>query len=76
VTTSLNTGYIESASILVSLGAVLRSLQSNIDLWPQHTGITEIDARKLSTEPRLILVCAGSDVGMYYAALIKKWTGA
>ena len=70
-TTTFNTGFIESASILVSLGAVLESLRNGIGLWPQLTGVTELDNRRLTAAPRVILACAGSDVGMYFAALVR-----
>ena len=71
VTTTFNTGYIESASILVSLAATLDTLQSNYSLWPQITGIEHIDSRVLKHKPGVILVLASTDLGYNYATILK-----
>ena len=71
VTTTFNTGYIESASAVVTLGCVLSSLQKGPDLWPQLTGMPEIDTKRLSKDPRNLLVVASSDVGYNFAIVIK-----
>ncbi len=72
ITTTFSTGYIESASILVSLAAVLESLAEGNDLWPQITGVDELDGRKLTNTPGNILVIASSDVGYNFAAILRR----
>ena len=71
VTTTFNTGYIESASILVTLACVLSSFKQNLDLWPQVTGLPEIDRKILRKKPRHILMMGSSDVGYNFAAVIR-----
>lgn len=71
VTTTFNTGYIESASIMVTLACVLKCLQQGIELWPQMTGLAEIDRKDLKKYPRNILVLGSSDVGYNFAVVIK-----
>jgi len=69
--TSLNTGYIESASILVSLASVLEAIRSGTKLWPQLTGLGELDSRTLSGPPKYVLACGSSDVGYNFAMVVK-----
>ncbi|MBD3419517.1 MAG: radical SAM protein [Chitinivibrionales bacterium] len=71
VTTSFNTGYIETASILVSIAMVLESLKSGVELWPQRTGLDEIDSRRLSLVPEHCLAVGSSDVGYNFATVLK-----
>ena len=71
VTTTFNTGYIESASVLVTLACALSALQEDNHLWPQLTGILEIDNKKLGKDPQYILVLASSDVGYNFAVVVK-----
>jgi 3-oxoacyl-[acyl-carrier-protein] synthase II len=70
VTTTFNTGYIESASILVSLAAALAGLKSDNRLWPQITGADSLDNRALGTV-RHILALGSSDVGYNLAAVVR-----
>jgi 3-oxoacyl-(acyl-carrier-protein) synthase len=72
VTTTFNTGYIESASILVSLAAALRALEDNIELWPQRTGLPELDRRKLGQPPEHLLAIASTDLGYNFAAVFRR----
>jgi 3-oxoacyl-(acyl-carrier-protein) synthase len=71
VTTTFNTGYIESASILVSLATTLRALSTGTQLWPQRTGMAELDSRALTARPKYVLACGSSDVGCNFALLVK-----
>lgn len=71
VTTTFNTGYSESASILVSLGACLEALKQDGGLWPQITGATWVDSRTLSRPVRHILALGSTDVGMNHALVLK-----
>ena len=71
MTTTFNTGYIESASVLVTLACALSALQEDNHLWPQLTGILEIDNKKLGKDPQYILVLASSDVGYNFAVVVK-----
>lgn len=72
VTTTFNTGYIESASILVTLAAALESLQEDNKLWPQMTGVAELDGRKLQNTPEYILALGSSDVGYNFATILRN----
>lgn len=72
VTTTFNTGFIESASILVSLAAALAALESGTSLWPQRTGIDALDQRALRQPPDFILVLAGTDFGYNFAAVFRQ----
>jgi len=71
VTTTFNTGFIESASILVSLAAALESLPAGLDLWPQRTGLPEIDSRRLVSRPQNVLALASTDVGYNFAVIVR-----
>ncbi|HTY88663.1 MAG TPA: beta-ketoacyl synthase N-terminal-like domain-containing protein, partial [Candidatus Acidoferrum sp.] len=72
VTTTFNTGYIESASILVSLAAALSALETGMELWPQRTGLPELDQRAMTEMPEYILALAGTDVGYNFAVVLRK----
>ncbi len=72
VTTTFNTGYLESASIMVTLGCVLAAFEQGFDLWPQVTGVSEIDRKVLVKSPEHILVIGSSDVGYNFAVVIKR----
>lgn len=72
VTTTFNTGFIEAASVLVSLGVTLESLSQGSGLWPQKTGMSELDQRSLDRAPRNVLVCGSSDLGYNFALLLKN----
>lgn len=70
ITTTFNTGFIESTSIIVTIGCALSALRENREMWPQLTGISDIDSRKLNKDPQNILVLASSDVGYNFAVVI------
>ncbi len=70
--TTFNTGYIESASILVSLAATLESLNDTNTLWPQITGISDLDNRILTNPPEYILVVGSSDIGYNFTAVLRN----
>ncbi len=72
VTTTFNTGYIESASILVSLAAALAALETGTELWPQRTGLPELDQCAVVEPPEYILALAGTDFGYNFAAVLRK----
>ncbi len=73
VTTTFNTGYIESASAMVTLACVLNCLRKGSALWPQLTGIDEIDNKNLNKHPNNILVLGSSDVGYNFAVIVKPY---
>jgi 3-oxoacyl-[acyl-carrier-protein] synthase II len=76
VGSTFTTGFIESASILVSLAATLQALREGTELWPQRTGLPELDGRRLAAPPRLVLAVASSDVGYNFAVLLRNgWAG-
>lgn len=77
VTTSLHTGFIEAASILVSVAAALGALReqqgqgtSPPTFWSQRTGIPDLDARTPAARPRHVLAVSSSDVGYNFAVLL------
>jgi 3-oxoacyl-[acyl-carrier-protein] synthase II len=83
VTTTFNTGYIEAASILVSLAAALAALetpggtspfglQTPDLLWPQRTGLPELDGRRLARLPEYLLALASTDLGYNFAAVFRR----
>jgi 3-oxoacyl-[acyl-carrier-protein] synthase II len=72
VTTTFNTGYIEAASILVSLAATLAALENGTELWPQRTGLAELDGRVLSTPPEYLLALGGTDFGYNFAVVLRR----
>ena len=71
VTTTFNTGYIESASILVSLAAALTSLRQDGGLWPQVTGAPWLDGRVPSRPIRHIMALGSSDIGANYTLVVR-----
>jgi 3-oxoacyl-(acyl-carrier-protein) synthase len=71
ITTTFNTGYIESASSVFTLGCVLYALKKGDGTWPQITGLSGIDERSVSGKPRHLLVAASSDIGYNFATIIK-----
>lgn len=76
VTTSFNTGFIESASILVSLGAALRTLERGGEFWPQRTGVPELDRRGHGAGSDYVLAVGTSDFGYNFAVVLRKgWEG-
>jgi len=71
VTTTFNTGYIETASILVSIACCLENLKRGLRLWPQITGLPELDRRSFSQAPEYILALASTDLGYNFAVIIR-----
>jgi 3-oxoacyl-[acyl-carrier-protein] synthase II len=71
-TTTFNTGYIESASILVSLAATLTTLATGTELWPQRTGLPELDQRKLTAPSEYLLALASTDFGYNFAVVLRR----
>jgi 3-oxoacyl-[acyl-carrier-protein] synthase II len=73
---TFTTGFIESASILTGIAATLQALKEGKELWPQRTGLAELDGRALSAPPRLMLAVASSDVGYNFSIVLRNgWTG-
>jgi 3-oxoacyl-[acyl-carrier-protein] synthase II len=72
VTTTFNTGYIEAASILVSLAAALAALEQGDELWPQRTGVADLDRRVADAPPEYILALGGTDFGYNFAAVLRR----
>lgn len=71
-TTTFNTGYLESASILASLAAALAALETGTELWPQRTGIPDLDRRALTVPPTHLLALGSSDLGYNFAAVFRR----
>lgn len=72
LTTTFNTGHIESASILVSLAVALAALTDPaVNPWPQRTGRPELDLRPLLRPPRNVVALATSDFGYNFAAVLR-----
>jgi 3-oxoacyl-[acyl-carrier-protein] synthase II len=68
--TTFNTGYIETASILVSVACALESLRTGAMLWPQKTGVPDLDNRHPDRIPRHILALASTDIGYNFAIVL------
>jgi hypothetical protein len=71
VSTTFNTGYIETASILTGLACALESLKNGPVLWPQITGVSTIDSRNLTAVPEYLLALASTDLGYNYAIIFR-----
>jgi 3-oxoacyl-[acyl-carrier-protein] synthase II len=72
VTTTFNTGYIESASVLVSLAVALASLPHGLELWPQLTGLPELDESRLTRTPEHLLAVGSTDLGYNFAVVLRR----
>jgi 3-oxoacyl-[acyl-carrier-protein] synthase II len=72
VGTTLHTGYIETASILVAAACACEALRTGNTLWPQRTGMPQIDNKELSCTPVHMLVLASTDVGYNFTMVLKK----
>jgi 3-oxoacyl-[acyl-carrier-protein] synthase II len=72
VTTTFNTGYIEAASILVGLAAAVTALGHGMELWPQRTGVADLDRRVLSAPPEYILALGATDFGYNFATVLRR----
>jgi len=72
ITTSFNTGYIETASVLVSTACALFALSQGIDLWPQITGNADIDAAFLDAMPQYVLALGSTDLGYNFAVVMRN----
>jgi 3-oxoacyl-[acyl-carrier-protein] synthase II len=72
VGTTFNTGYIETASVLVAASCALAALRQGIELWPQRSGMPAIDDKSLSSSPTNILVLASTDLGYNFVMVLKK----
>jgi len=70
--TTFNTGYIETASILVGVACTLAAFRQGPQLWPQNTGIPEIDIKEAVAVPDHILVLASTDLGYNFAMVLKN----
>ncbi len=69
--TTFNTGYIETASILVGVACALAALKDGKGLWPQKTGVADIDNRTLSAPPSHVLALASTDLGYNFALVLS-----
>jgi len=72
VTTTFNTGYIESVSALLSLGVLICGAASGRGFWPQMTGNAEIDTRinvGAQSGVRHVLAVGGSDTGYAFSVV-------
>ncbi len=72
ITNTFNTGYIESSSIISALGCVLHCLNSGSPLWPQITGIENVDSLKTTHEIKNILALSSTDVGYNYSMILNR----
>jgi 3-oxoacyl-[acyl-carrier-protein] synthase II len=71
LTTSFNTGYIESASIVLSLACLLGVLHDGAGPWPERTGVPALDARTWPAKIRHVLALASTDLGYNYALVVR-----
>jgi 3-oxoacyl-[acyl-carrier-protein] synthase II len=71
VTTSFNTGYIETASILLSLACLLEALHDGAGAWPERTGVPALDTRAWPKTVRQVLALGSTDLGYNYALVVR-----
>jgi 3-oxoacyl-[acyl-carrier-protein] synthase II len=67
VTSVFHTGLAEATSGTATLAAVLRAWADGEGLWPQLTGVPEIDGRTLPASPVRTLAIASSELGFNLA---------
>ncbi len=70
--TSFNTGYLESASILATVAAAFEALEHGSKLWPQRTGLAELDDSVIEAPPDHILALGSSDSGYSFAVVFRR----
>lgn len=73
IATSMNTGIIETASVLMAVAAMLEAIRTNRGIWPQRTGLQNLDARKTGRLER-VLALGSTDLGYNFAMVLN--TGA
>lgn len=69
---SLNTGYLETASAPATLVFALEALAGGRPLWKQRTGVKLFDEAKLPDNPKKIMCIASSEWGNNYALLVGR----
>lgn len=74
ITNTFNTGYIESSSVVSSLGCALYCLKEGLPLWPQVTGIQSVDNLEVNREINKILVLSSTDLGYNYSLILNRKT--
>ena len=72
ITNTFNTGYIESSSVVSSLGCALYCLKEGLPLWPQVTGIQSVDNIEVKGEINNILVLSSTDLGYNYSLVLNR----
>jgi 3-oxoacyl-[acyl-carrier-protein] synthase II len=75
VTSVFNTGLCEAVSGTATLTAVLKAWSDGGGLWPQMTGVKEIDGSQLPAEPVPTLAIASSELGFNLALAIAPGSG-
>jgi 3-oxoacyl-(acyl-carrier-protein) synthase len=75
VTSVFHTGLSESASGVATLAAVLEAWAGGGELWPQVSGLPEIDGRELPAGPVPTLALVTSELGFNLALAIAPWNG-
>ena len=73
IATSMNTGAIETASVVMALAALLEAIRANKGIWPQRTGLPDMDARPVGRLER-VLAMGSTDLGYNFAVILN--TGA
>ncbi len=73
IATSMNTGTIETASVLMALAAMLEAVRTNRGIWPQRTGLPDLDARPAGPAER-VLALGSTDLGYNFAVILNTGT--
>ena len=73
IATSMNTGTIETASALMALAAMLEAVRTNRGIWPQRTGLPDLDARPAGPAER-VLALGSTDLGYNFAVILNTGT--
>ncbi len=70
IATSMNTGTIETASAVMALAAMLESIRAGGGIWPQRTGLPDLDSRPAGRAER-ILALGSTDLGYNFAVILN-----
>ncbi len=74
LTSVFHTGLCESTSGTITLAAILAAWARNEPLWPQTTGVSDIDERPLPMGPVPTLAVATSDLGFNLVLALAPWS--
>ncbi len=72
ITTSFNTGFMETSSSLHSLLCLLETIRRGKPIWKQHYGVEKLEQVNFAREPKNILAIGSSFTGANYATIVER----